>query len=218
MTPGQLSSSKTSSAATTFPKKPEDDAKYVIKADTINRRGIYKDLFGGSRVYEDYQFRPNYAIAMAVAPDIFEPSHALGCLEIADSVLRGPLGIATLDPADANYRPYYINSLDNDDFATAKGRNYHQGPEWLWPLGYFLRAMLVFDSKKRTTREGRLEMLQQLAARMEGCRHEIEKTPWAGLTELTNKNGELCGDSSPTQAWSSGCLVDLFYDAQGVDI
>lgn len=155
---------------------------------------------------------------MAVAPDIFEPSHALGCLEIADSVLRGPLGIATLDPADANYRPYYINSLDSDDFATAKGRNYHQGPEWLWPLGYFLRAMLVFDSKRRTTREGRLEMLQQLAARMERCRHEIEKTPWAGLTELTNKNGELCGDSSPTQAWSSGCLVDLFYDAQGVDI
>ena len=40
-----------------IPKKPEDDAKYVIKADTINRRGIYKDLFGGSRVYEDYQFR-----------------------------------------------------------------------------------------------------------------------------------------------------------------
>jgi glycogen debranching enzyme len=162
--------------------------------------------------------RPNYAIAMAVAPDIFEPDHALGCLEIADEVLRKPLGIATLDPSDQNYRPNYINSLDNDDFATAKGRNYHQGPEWLWPLGYFLRAMLIFDSKRRKTKAERVEMLQQLAARMEGCRHEIEKTPWAGLTELTNENGSLCPDSSPTQAWSAGCLIDLFYEAHTVDV
>lgn len=35
---------------------------------------------------------------------------------------------------------------------------------------------------------------------------------WAGLTELTNKDGEVCNDSSPTQAWSSACLLDLFYD------
>jgi len=201
-----------------IPENPDDDHKYVVKPDTVNRRGIYKDLFGGSKVYEDYQLRPNYAIAMTVAPDIFEPAHALYCIEIADTVLRGPLGIATLDPSDSNYRPYYINSLDNDDFATAKGRNYHQGPEWLWPLGYFLRAMLTFDSPRRKTREERLEMLQNLAMRMEGCRREITQTPWAGLTELTNKAGSFCADSSPTQAWSSGCLIDLFYDAQKVEV
>lgn len=155
---------------------------------------------------------------MTVAPDIFNPTNALGCLEIADSALRGPLGIATLDPKDHNYRPNYINSDDSNDFATAKGRNYHQGPEWLWPLGYFLRAMLVFDLKRRDTKEGRLELLQQLAARMEGCRHEIRRSPWAGLTELTNKDGSFCSDSSPTQAWSAGCLLDLFYDAREVEV
>lgn len=40
-----------------IPKDPKDDDKYVIKANTVNRRGIYKDLFGGVRVYEDYQLR-----------------------------------------------------------------------------------------------------------------------------------------------------------------
>jgi glycogen debranching enzyme len=40
-----------------IPKDPNDDAKYVIKADTVNRRGIYKDLFGSISIYEDYQLR-----------------------------------------------------------------------------------------------------------------------------------------------------------------
>jgi glycogen debranching enzyme len=217
------------------PMSPKDDANYDVNPDIVNRRGIYKDLYSSGKPYEDYQlryakfhfpfhysrakiFRPNYAIAMTVAPDIFNPDHALGCLDIADKALRGPLGIATLDPCDLNYHPNYVNSLDTTDFATAKGRNYHQGPEWLWPLGYFLRAMLIFDSKRRKTKEERLEMLQQLSVRMDGCKKAIQQSPWAGLTELTNKNGDFCGDSSPTQAWSASCLIDLFYDCQTLEM
>lgn len=36
---------------------------------------------------------------------------------------------------------------------------------------------------------------------------------WAGLTELTNKDGDICNDSSPTQAWSAACLLDIYLDA-----
>lgn len=76
----------------------------------------------------------------------------------------------------------------------------------------------MFDRKRRESAEERLEMLQQLAGRMEGCRKEIENATWAGLTELTNEKGAFCKDSSPTQAWSAACLVDLFWDARGVDL
>ena len=102
---------------------------------------------------------------MIVAPELFTPKRALGALHIADSSIRGPLGMKTLDPSDSQYRPNYDNSNDGTDQAIAKGWNvsvhigrigagiakigltdqYHQGPEWGFPLGWFLMAYLKFD-------------------------------------------------------------------------
>lgn len=177
------------------PLSPEDDSRYDINPKIVNRRGIYKDLYKSGKEYEDYQFRANFPIAMTVAPALFDPDHALHALCLADTVLRGPTGMATLDPADLNYRPYYRNSEDSEDFATSKGRNYHQGPEWLWPTGFFLRALLKFDLKRRTTPAGRVEAFQQVTRRLAGCKKMIQESVWAGLTELTQKNGEHCPDS-----------------------
>ncbi|KAK7697314.1 bifunctional 4-alpha-glucanotransferase/amylo-alpha-1,6-glucosidase [Diaporthe eres] len=197
------------------PLSKEEDSKYDVNPNVINRRGIYKDLYKSGKEYEDYQLRPNYPISMTAAPDLFDPKHALHALVLTDGALRGPTGMATLDPADLNYRPYYINSEDSTDFATSKGRNYHQGPEWLWPTGYFLRALLKFDLLRRDPqdKEGRTEAFQQVTQRLMGCKRMIRESPWAGLAELTQKNGEFCGDSCPTQAWSASCLIDLYMDA-----
>ena len=177
------------------PFDQKDDASYDVDSSIINRRGIYKDLYRSGKLYEDYQLRANFSIAMTVAPELFNPDHALIALEIADQNIRGPTGIATLDPSDLNYRPYYNNSEDSTDFATSKGQNYHQGPEWLWPTGFFLRALLKVKLMQTTTAEGRTEAFQQITRRLAGCKKAIEESPWAGLTELTNKNGEFCRDS-----------------------
>ena len=62
---------------------------------------------------------------MVVAPEIFDKQHAFGALQLAEKVLRSPLGMKTLDPQDLQYRPYYDNSNDSDDATIAKGFNYH---------------------------------------------------------------------------------------------
>lgn len=177
------------------PLSPSEDASYDVNPKVVNRRGMYKDLYKSGKEYEDYQLRPNFPIAMTVAPELFNPDHAMQALRLADNVLRGPTGMATLDPSDMNYYPYYNNSEDSDNFATSKGRNYHQGPEWLWPTGFFLRALLKFDLMKRTSAEGRVEAFQQVTRRLEGCKRAIVDSPWNGLAELTQKGGEYCPDS-----------------------
>lgn len=200
------------------PRTPEEDGDYDVNPKIINRRGIYKDLYRSGKEYEDYQLRPNFPVAMTVAPDLFDPDHALYALQMADRILLGPQGMKTLDPSDLNYRGYYINSEDSTDFHTAKGRNYHQGPEWVWPTGFFLRALLKFDLKRRKTPEERIESYQQVTRRLAGCMKAIQESPWAGLTELTQKDGDFCGDSCPTQSWSASCIIDLFQDAREYEI
>jgi glycogen debranching enzyme len=103
------------------------DSEYRINSSLVNRRGIYKDVYGSGPSHEwaDYQFRCNFPIAMTVAPEMFDDRHALGALQLADQVLRAPLGMKTLDPNDLQYRPNYDNSNDSDDPSVAKGLNYH---------------------------------------------------------------------------------------------
>lgn len=92
---------------------------------------------------------------------------------------EGTMGVKTLDPSDKNYRGDYVNSDSTHGF------NYHQGPEWLWPLGFFLRAKVNFGY------EGPDQVMRHLLAHQK----HIFSDRWRSLPELTNSNGKLCLDS-----------------------
>ncbi|XP_027724061.1 glycogen debranching enzyme isoform X1 [Vombatus ursinus] len=178
--------------------------------DLVHKRGIYKDSYGASSPWCDYQLRPNFTIAMVVAPELFTPKKAWKALEIAEKKLLGTLGMKTLDPDDMVYCGVYDNSLDNDNYNLARGFNYHQGPEWLWPIGYFLRAKLYFSKLMGQEAYSQTVFLVKNVL----SRHyvHLERSPWKGLPELTNENGQYCSFSCETQAWSIAAILEILFD------
>ncbi|KAL7749490.1 bifunctional 4-alpha-glucanotransferase/amylo-alpha-1,6-glucosidase [Sorochytrium milnesiophthora] len=198
-----------------IPTDAAQDADYEIDSELVSRRGMYKDTVGSSKRFGDYQLRPNQYIAMAVAPEMFKPAHALNAIRLGREVLAGPLGMRTLDPKDWAYRGVYDNANDSNDPLVAKGANYHQGPEWVWVSGYFYRALLHFEAKygfeaeQLDEQSKLLRTLHNLNALLAPHKQHIAADKYAGLPELTNMNGAPCYHGCPTQAWSSGTLLEL---------
>ncbi|XP_055359802.1 glycogen debranching enzyme isoform X4 [Betta splendens] len=178
--------------------------------ELVHKKGIYKDSYGASSPWCDYQLRPNFTISMVVAPELFTVDRAWKALEVAEKKLLGPLGMKTLDPDDMVYCGVYDNALDNDNYNLAKGFNYHQGPEWLWPVGYFLRAKLYFATKMgQETYAQTVNLVKNVLSRHYT---HLERSPWKGLPELTNENGQYCSFSCETQAWSLASVLEVLHD------
>ena len=82
------------------------------------------------------------------------------------------------------------------------------GPEWVWPVGYFLRAYLHFGKKVGFQKESQDFCMAVLSNHY---RH-VQTCHWRGIPELTNRNGEKCSDSNPIQAWSMATLLEVLKD------
>lgn len=190
-----------------------EPAFYVSETDQshlVHKRFIYKDTFGATHPWCDYQLRPNFPIAMVVAPELFDRNHAWNSLLIVKAKLLGPLGMKTLDSDDMMYRGDYDNSNDSDDSSVAKGFNYHQGPEWVWPVGYFLRALLYFAHLfgPKTL----ADTVNFIQGYLSSHHLHVENSEWKGLPELTNSNGARCEDSCEIQAWSNATILEVLHD------
>ena len=120
-----------------------------------------------------------------------------------------PLGVRTLDPKDQQYNGNYTNA-DSHDYKTAGGFNYHNGPEWVWPLGYFLEARIHFF-KYYQSLIGEFPVGHMVHKFLHHHRTAIATSHHRGLPELTNADGAFCSASCEVQAWSSACILSALH-------
>lgn len=183
---------------------PVDGNSPTSNKKLIGMAGIYKDTLQSSLEHTDYQFRPNQCIAMAVAPKLFDQEHATTALNNITNHLmpymgKGQIGIRTLNEEDKEYRPFYDNSNDSNDVSIAHGYSYHNGPEWVWPVGYYLRSLLIFNVKSP----------EYVMKSLSSYRKHIESSFWMSIPELTDSKGEENRFSSMAQAWSVSTLIEV---------
>lgn len=140
---------------------------------------------------------------------MFDPQHALKHLQTVEKVLieKNSIGFKTLDPLAPEYIPFYNNSDDGIQPKTAHGFSYHNGPEWVWGYGYFLKALIEVSKDKPIYPKERLMSYLANHARF------ITKSEWLSIPEMTNQNGEYCQFSCTSQAWSIATIIEVCYDS-----
>jgi len=207
------------------PPRAEDDCAFSVERPWVHRRGIYKDTVGAAAGWSDYQLRPNVLVAMAVAPGLFTPERAAGALAAVERQLigEGQLGVKTLDPGDWAYRGDYAAGACGEK-RVAGGWNYHQGPEWVWPYGAYLRARLRFPPPTLAAPGGgggrwasAAERRRWLLAALARHREHVDAAPEGALPELTNAGGRPCADSCTVQAWSGATVLDALEDLRAME-
>ncbi len=149
----------------------------------------------------DASIRPNQIFAVGGLPfPVLSGERAASVVRVVEEKLLTPLGLRSLDPSDASYKPYYRGGVLERDGA------YHQGTVWPWLIGPFVEAWLrVQDGSPERQLEARSRFLEPL--------HRHLKVAGLGhVTEVADGAAPHRPGGCPFQAWSLGELLRLEYN------
>jgi predicted glycogen debranching enzyme len=91
------------------------------------------DAEGGSN---DASCRPNQLFSISLPNAVLDEGRWRSVLQVAHDKLLTPVGLRSLAPDDAEFKPTYHGDLKTRDAA------YHQGTVWAWLIGPFIDAWL----------------------------------------------------------------------------
>ena len=100
------------------------------------------DVDGGSGV--DAACRPNQLFAISLDHPVLDEARWKSVVAVAERELLTPVGLRSLSPQHADYKPLYGGDLRSRDGA------YHQGTVWAWLIGPFIDAWLKVHPQDRS--------------------------------------------------------------------
>ncbi len=100
----------------------------------LNEAGYLYDFVDGT--YADPSVRPNMAIAIGLDYSPLDRRQRKSVLDVVTRELLTPKGLRTLSPKSYGYRPHYLGSPEEREFAM------HNGPARPWLMGFYADAYL----------------------------------------------------------------------------
>ncbi len=98
-------------------------------------------------------------------------------------------------------------SIQLTDSTTTMYFKLNQGPEWLWPMGFFLISKIRFNKF-----ETKQELHEYIYYIISSHAEYLKFDSWRGLPELMNKENIQCPGSCKTQAWSVATLLEALFN------
>lgn len=143
---------------------------------------------------DDASLRPNQLIAMSLPFGPAKGARALKALKKVEEELLTPVGLRTLSPKSAGYRPRFEGDMAQRDSA------YHQGTVWPWLLGPYLEAVLKLELDQEKVRAILYRALE-----------ELDYYGLGGMAEVYDAEMPQRPGGCPWQAWSIAELTRIYH-------
>jgi len=147
--------------------------------------GYLYDVIDGEQG-DDPACRPNQIFAISLPHPILDPDRWPAVLEVVHQRLLTPVGLRSLAPGNADYKPTYDGDLRSRDAA------YHQGTVWAWLIGPFVDAWLKVHP-------GDLRRARQF---LEGFVPHLGEACIGSISEVFDAEAPYTARGCIAQAWS----------------
>jgi predicted glycogen debranching enzyme len=162
-------------------------ASFANRFPRPDGRGLYDVLDGPAG--DDPSVRPNQLLAVSLAEDALGAEAARSAVEVCRQALLTPLGLRSLEPADASYHPRHRGSPAERDAA------YHQGAVWPWLIGPYV------DAARRVG--------VPVDGVLAGLEAHVAEWGLGSVSETTDGDPPHGATGCPFQAWSVAELLRL---------
>jgi predicted glycogen debranching enzyme len=147
--------------------------------------GYLYDVIDGEKG-NDTAFRPNQVFAISLDFPVLDESRWKPVMELVAERLLTPMGLRSLAPGHADYKPTYDGDLRSRDAA------YHQGTVWAWLIGSYIDAWLRIYP-------GQLSQARKLLAAFES---HLNESCLGSISEVFDAEGPYHARGCIAQAWS----------------
>ncbi len=180
------------------------EAETALREGAERARASFNDTFWNEELQclydvvngdvRDASIRPNQVLALGLTFPVVDQERGIKILQVVEEKLLTPMGLRSLAPSNAGFRPVYAGGVASRDSA------YHQGTVWPWLMGPFIRAYRRIHGDSTRTRN-----------RVRGWIANFEKPlAEAGLghvSEVANGSPPYRPGGCIAQAWSVGELL-----------